>query len=397
MDMPLFSLIILCYRKFEYLYAAIDSALSQDYPNIELVISDDGSPNFPHEDIEAYISAHKGRNISNVIIRQEASNCGTVRHLNHAISECRGAYIVALAGDDNFYNEHTLSRYVRGFSNAPENCYIEMAQTAMYDSALEELEGYYLKPLVQDAIEKTETDSTELLQMLIKCGACLPSTSTCFKKEFFEKFGKFDERYTLVEDYPMHIRLAEEGWIIHYENFVAIKHRHGGISHGQENTMRKSVILYFTDFQQMIETCLLPRINVLEPKDRENVRYRMSRELLWIQLLLARSHRRIGRIISLGLQHPLISYSLVLGKLVPLAAAWRKRLFFPMLALLAFSASIAQMAQTVFPISPGIAVEILTVLRLMVCVLWLFSWGISIMDGIRQKIDNYSGYWLSIN
>jgi hypothetical protein len=33
-------------------------------------------------------------------------------------------------------------------------------------------------------------------------------TSTCFKRKFFEKFGKFDEQYQLIEDFPMHIRLA---------------------------------------------------------------------------------------------------------------------------------------------------------------------------------------------
>lgn len=397
MHTPLFSLIILCYRKFEYLYAAIDSALSQDYSNIELVISDDGSPNFPRADIDTYISTHKRENITNVIIRQEETNCGTVRHLNHAISACHGAYIVALAGDDNFFNECVLSSYVKGFSKAPKNCYIEMAQTAMYDSTLTELESYYLKPPVQEAIEKTENDSTELLKMLIKCGACLPSTSTCFKKEFFEKFGKFDERYSLIEDYPMHIRLAEEGWIIHYENFVAIKHRHGGISHGQENTMRKSVVLYFTDFQRMIQDCLLPRVTILDAKDCENVRYRMNRELLWIQLLLARTHKQFGRIISLGLRHPLISCSLVLDKLGPWALAWRNRLFFPMLVLLAFSKTMSRMAQIIFPISPSIPVSIFTVLRLIVCALWLLSYIISILYNIRQKIDNYSGYWLSIN
>ena len=238
MNEPLFSLIILCYRKFEHLYTAIDSALLQNYPNIELIISDDGSAEFPRSDIETYISKQKSENITNVLVRQEEVNCGTVRHLNHAIAAAHGDYLVALAGDDAFYNENVLSAYVEGFSRAPENCYIEMAHTAMYDSTLTKLESYYLKPIVQKAIEKTETDSSDLLEALIKYGACMPSTSTCFKRTFFEKFGKFDEKYTLIEDYPMHIRLAEEGWIIHFENFVAIKHRNGGISHGRENTKR---------------------------------------------------------------------------------------------------------------------------------------------------------------
>ncbi len=397
MNEPLFSLIILCYRKFEHLYTAIDSALLQNYPNIELIISDDGSAEFPRSDIETYISKQKSENITNVLVRQEEVNCGTVRHLNHAIAAAHGDYIVALAGDDAFYNENVLSAYVEGFSRAPENCYIEMAHTAMYDSALTKLESYYLKPIVQKAIEKTETDSSDLLEALIKYGACMPSTSTCFKRTFFEKFGKFDEKYTLIEDYPMHIRLAEEGWIIHFENFVAIKHRNGGISHGRENTKRKSVVLYFTDFQQMIQDCTLPRMSVLNPKDRDRIRYRTKQDLLWIRLMLARTHGLIGTICALGLQHPLISFSFIVSNIGPRADIWHKRLFLPMLALLAFFPYIVQMAETALPCAADLTVGILAGLRVAVCVLWclcrIFAW----MDAVRAWMNHYSGYWLSIN
>lgn len=81
--------------------------------------------------------------------------------------------------------------------------------------------GFFANSLVQAAIEHTKESTDELLRLLITEGPCLPSTSTCFKKEFFDRFGVFDEAYTLIEDYPMHMRLAEEGWIIHYNNFVA--------------------------------------------------------------------------------------------------------------------------------------------------------------------------------
>lgn len=390
-------MIILCYRKFEHLYTAIDSAIAQDYPNIELIVSDDGSPEFPRSDIETYITKEKGENITNVLIRQEEVNCGTVRHLNHAIAECHGSYIVALAGDDALYNKNVLSAYVEGFSRAPENCYIEMAHTAMYDTTLTELESYYLKPVVQEAIERTETDSSDLLKVLIKYGACLPSTSTCFTRTFFERFGKFDEKYALIEDYPMHIRLAEEGWIIHFENFVAIKHRNGGISHGRENTKRKSALLYFTDFERMIQNCTLPRMSVLEQKDRDRIQYRTNQDLLWIQLMLARSYGLFGTILALGLKHPLISFSFVVSNLGPWAVVWHKRLFWPMLALLAFSPNIIQMVQTVLPLSSQLAVNILTGLRMAVCVFWCLCRIFARMDAIRAKMNHYSGYWLSIN
>ena len=396
-EAPLFTVIVLCYRKFNFLFDAIDSVLSQDYSNIELIISDDGSPSFPNNEIRSYIETHKGKNITNLIIRQEPSNSGTVRHLNHTIENCHGKYIVALAGDDAFYNEYTLSSYAKGFLNAPRNCYIEMAQTAMYDSDLKKLESYYLKAPVQKAIEKTEYGSQDLLKMLLKYEACLPSTSTCFKREFFEKFGKFNEEYTIVEDYPMHIRLAEEGWIIHYENFIAIKHRHGGISHGQEQAVRKSVICYYTDFQRSLEDCLLPRVSVLDPIDQKDVKYRTARELLWIRFYLARLRHQIGKIILMGLRHPLLSFSLSLDKFTPVAYALRKYLFFPMLILLAFSPVMAQMTTLLLPVSVNLMGYFFSLLRQIVCMIWFISYIISLMSNFKQRIATYSGKWLSIN
>ena len=347
MKHELFSVIILCYRHFEYLPSAIDSVLAQDYPNIELIVSDDGSPNFPKEELEAYIAQHKGDNITQVTIRQQPQNGGTVRHLNSAIQACSGAYIISLSGDDNLYNERVLSSYVEGFRNAPENCCIEMAHSGMYDEDLKVLTSYYLKPDVQQAIEATKTDSAPLMEALIRLGACLPSTSTCFKKEFFQRFGAFDERYTLVEDFPMHIRLAKEGWIIHYANFVAIKHRHGGISHGQSDTLSRSQVLYFEDSRNMIENLTLQNLQAVSPKEGKKVSFRKKRERDWINFQLAKSEKKPLKMLRLAARHPAYSLSTVLQRLFWPATRVQKPLLGAALFLGLFGPVISAMLQTV--------------------------------------------------
>ena len=136
MNKPLFSVVVLVYRHYEHLKTAVNSVLEQDYENIELIISDDGSSNFPARKIEEYIEQNKRENIRSVTVRCEPQNVGTVRHINHVKEYCKGQYLIFLAGDDALYNAQVLTNYYEGFQKAPEGCCIEMAQTAMFDLSL---------------------------------------------------------------------------------------------------------------------------------------------------------------------------------------------------------------------------------------------------------------------
>lgn len=382
MEENLFSVIILCYRHFEYLFSAIDSVLEQNYPAIELIISDDGSLNFPRNRIEQYIEKSKRANIKRVLIHQEEKNVGTVKHLNHAIPLCQGNYIVALAGDDVFYDENVLSHYAGGFTSAPEDCMIQMAQTAMYDENLEILESYYVSPSVQTAIEKTREDCSELLHLLLTSGARLPSTSTCYKKEFFSHFGAFDEGYVLVEDFPMHMRLAEEGWIVHYNNCVTIKHRHGGISHGQKDTLSSSSRLYFSDTRKMIQEIVLKRIKELPEEEENMAKQHWKRQLRWLDFTLAKASGDRSETVSAVLRYPGYAFQILLGKMWGWAYRQHLKPLIYFLALRLFTPVIAEMGEEVLKIS---AVSITTILC-WISILLLMFWFIAFIVWCLNKL-----------
>lgn len=373
-----FSVIILCYRHFQYLFQAIDSVFKQDYQDIELIISDDCSDSFPEKEIKEYINIHKTKQITNVIIRQQKQNGGTVKHLNGAIQECTGEYIIALAGDDVLFDETVLTSYVNGFLKAPNDCYIEMAQTAMYDNELDKLEDYYLKIPVQKAIEKTMTDTSDLLSLLIEKGACLPSTSTCFKNIFFKKFGLFDEQYVLVEDYPMHVRLAKEGWKIHYENFVAIKHRDGGISHGQIDASSRSAKLYFEDTKKMIEQIILPEIEKLPKEERSKKRRQKKKDVLWIDYHLAKAEKNIFKICCIALSNLSVFFPIFLGRMWNWAYKWHLKMLYVTLIMWLFIPTISNMFEVFFHLDEGSMVLPLYYLSFVMALWWLVSfiiWG----------------------
>ena len=242
---PLFSIGIVCYRNWEYLNDAIDSVLSQDYPRIQLIISDDGSDGFPIDSFRDYIESHRRDNLVEYLVRQSEQNEGTVRHLNHVFDEMHGQYVMFMAGDDMLDHAEVFSQYAGAFQTEGEDCECIIAQTAMYDNSMTNLMGYYTFPNVIDAINRSD-QSDDLLQELFYL-PCLPTTTMVFRHSLMDRLGPFDTTYKLIEDYPFHLKLAKEHVKMRFHHFVGARHREGGISHGAINALSESKRMYMQD------------------------------------------------------------------------------------------------------------------------------------------------------
>ena len=131
MDLPLITVVTMTYKKFDQLKQTIDSVLSQDYPNIEYFISDDGSDNFPLDSIEAYIRENKKNNILNYKIIHHKSNLGTVQNANAAYSQASGKFIIPLSADDIFNSSYVITKIVENFNR--RNCKVFCSSRIMID------------------------------------------------------------------------------------------------------------------------------------------------------------------------------------------------------------------------------------------------------------------------
>lgn len=76
----LVSIIVLTYKDFSGLEKTMNAILEQNYPHIEIIVGDDGSPNYSEKFFDAFIDRAKRQNIS-LIIRHNEHNLGTVRIL----------------------------------------------------------------------------------------------------------------------------------------------------------------------------------------------------------------------------------------------------------------------------------------------------------------------------
>src|SRR5215813_915060 len=91
---PLISILINNYNYAQFLREAIDSALAQSYPHIEIVVVDDGSTDGSREVISSYGSA------LTVVFKE---NGGQASAFNAGVTASRGDILCFLDSDDYFH------------------------------------------------------------------------------------------------------------------------------------------------------------------------------------------------------------------------------------------------------------------------------------------------------
>jgi len=131
---PVASIIIMNYNYADFLSIAISSALSQTYPNVEVVVVDDGSTDNSRDIINAY-----GEKIVPVFKK----NGGQASALNAGYKVCKGDIICFLDADDLFLPEK-VAQVVKTFQKYPEaewvfNQYVSVETKEITDSTLYEL------------------------------------------------------------------------------------------------------------------------------------------------------------------------------------------------------------------------------------------------------------------
>lgn len=95
-EIPLVSIAIITYNQKEFLKECIESCLAQDYPNLEIVVADDGSTDGTHELLRDYDMHHPGK----FVLRLSKENQGITKNSNVAHFACTGKYIAWIGGDD---------------------------------------------------------------------------------------------------------------------------------------------------------------------------------------------------------------------------------------------------------------------------------------------------------
>ncbi len=101
MSHPLVSIAITSYQHAGFIGAALDSVLAQTYPNIEIIVGDDGSTDGTAEILDDYARRYPDR--ITVLPRVENGGIPGIRPNGDRVHRaCRGKYVCLLDGDDMY-------------------------------------------------------------------------------------------------------------------------------------------------------------------------------------------------------------------------------------------------------------------------------------------------------
>jgi len=181
---PLVSVIIPAYNRAWILKEAVDSVLSQNFFDFELIVVDDGS-----EDNTQDILASYGNRIR--IIRQKNKGVSSAR--NKGIFSSSGRYIAFLDSDD-IWLKGKLSTQLEFFESNPDALICQTEEIWLKNGRMVN-PGKRHKKISGFFFEK----SLEL---------CMVSPSAVMmQRSLFDKVGLFDETLSACEDYDMWLRV----------------------------------------------------------------------------------------------------------------------------------------------------------------------------------------------
>jgi glycosyltransferase involved in cell wall biosynthesis len=217
---PLVSIIIPVYNGARYVALAIESALTQDYPHVEVVVVNDGSTDEgrTRQVVERFLSR---------VRYFEKPNGGVASALNFGIREARGEYVSWLSHDD-LYRPDKISRQMARMA--------ELAGEAILYSDFQIIDENGEKGSVVTMPPSDPHNfryALTLQNFLHGCTLLIP-------RACLEQVGTFDERLRTTQDYDLWFRLAERYPFLHVrEPLVFSRH------HTEQGTlrMRDTVVL----------------------------------------------------------------------------------------------------------------------------------------------------------
>lgn len=213
MSAPRVSVIVPSYKTASFIGETLDSVFAQDYPNYEIIVVNDGSPDTP--DLERELERFKDR-----ITYIKKPNGGVASARNAGIQASTGDYIALLDSDD-LMEPNWMRVQVKYLKDHPDvDC--------VYGDGI--MFGNGISPLrISEAFPSTGSVTFE---SLVGQQCSVSTVGIIIPRQVIFSVGLLDETLRWGEDFDLWLRIVKAGYRITYHREVIFRYRRhpGGVS-----------------------------------------------------------------------------------------------------------------------------------------------------------------------
>lgn len=211
---PLVSIVIATYNSEKYIIETLDSVRIQDYPFLQLIISDDCSLDNTVQLCQKWKDTYLSE-LPNVIILENAFNTGIVENFNRGVKASLGEWIKCLGGDD-VLESNCISKFVEASMMNPNSRFLVCNPLKFFNS-----NGKSIVTPISKVVQARES-----LQ-LVHYACNLPNVAPFlfFARSLYDQIGGFDTRYPMLEDIPFVFRALYSGVTLSFVNVELVRYR----------------------------------------------------------------------------------------------------------------------------------------------------------------------------
>ena len=229
-DFPLVSVCVVSYNAEGTIIDTMESIKEQDYPNIEVIVSDDCSTDNTVTICKQWMKDNEGLFVRCVLLTAD-QNQGVCKNCNKCFKEAKGIWIKGIAADDKLSPccikdnmEYALSHPGAEFINSRMDVYKEKF---LPECLVQHRKGPENTFIFNEPVEK------QLRRMAYNSYIYAPAMF--YTRHLIESVGWYDDRYGF-EDWPFYITILENGYPLHFMDKVTVCYR---IHDSQSHTKRK--------------------------------------------------------------------------------------------------------------------------------------------------------------
>jgi glycosyltransferase involved in cell wall biosynthesis len=209
------TLVVFAYKQSTMIDDAIDSALAQVCEPIEIILSDDASPDDTYARMLVRAAAYQGPH--QVIVRRNEKNLGMNGHFNTVIQAARGDLVVMMAGDDISLPDR-VAHIAQAWDNSGQK--LDLIASHLYDMSAE---GKDLGVVHVDDLSQWHTVDDWAHRRPYIVGA-----AHAFTRRLFNRFGPLQPLVSHEDQVNVLRALCAEGACT--IDLPLVRYRRGGVS-----------------------------------------------------------------------------------------------------------------------------------------------------------------------